>query len=84
VGADYDQTVGANNRAREATVDHWRGDPARAARIILDAVGLDDPPLRLLLGAGAVESAAQASRTRADEAEHWAEVSRSADFPPDA
>lgn len=83
VGADYDQTVGANNRAREATVDRWRGDPARAARIILDVVGLEDPPLRLLLGAGAVESAALASRTRADEAERWAEVSRSADFPPD-
>ncbi|MEA2637401.1 MAG: hypothetical protein QOE18_458, partial [Chloroflexota bacterium] len=83
VGADYEQTVGANNRARAATVDHWRGDPARAAKIIVDVVGLDDPPLRLLLGAGAVESAAQASRTRADEAERWAETSRSADFPPD-
>jgi NAD(P)-dependent dehydrogenase (short-subunit alcohol dehydrogenase family) len=83
VGADYDGTVGANNRARASTVDHWRGDPARAARIIVDVVGLDDPPLRLLLGAGAVESAAQASRSRADEAERWAEVSRSADFPPD-
>jgi NAD(P)-dependent dehydrogenase (short-subunit alcohol dehydrogenase family) len=83
VGADYEQTVGANNRAREATVAHWRGDPARAARIIVDVVGLDDPPLRLLLGAGAVESAANASKSRADEAERWAEVSRSADFPPD-
>jgi NAD(P)-dependent dehydrogenase (short-subunit alcohol dehydrogenase family) len=83
VGADYDQTVGANNRSRASTVDHWRGDPARGARIIVDVVGLDDPPLRLLLGAGAVESAAQASRSRADEAERWAEVSRSADFPPD-
>jgi NAD(P)-dependent dehydrogenase (short-subunit alcohol dehydrogenase family) len=83
VGADYDQTVAANNRQREATVEHWRADPVRAARIIVDIVGLDDPPLRLLLGAGAVESAAQASRTRADEAERWAEVSRSADFPPD-
>jgi NAD(P)-dependent dehydrogenase (short-subunit alcohol dehydrogenase family) len=83
VGADYEQTVGANNRARAATVDHWRGDPARAARIIVDVVGLDDPPLRLLLGAGAVESAANASKSRADEAERWAEVSRSADFPPD-
>jgi NAD(P)-dependent dehydrogenase (short-subunit alcohol dehydrogenase family) len=83
VGADYDQTVGGNNRAREATVDHWRGDPARAARIIVDVVGLDDPPLRLLLGAGAVESAAKASKARAEEAESWAETSRSADFPPD-
>ena len=82
VGADYEQTVGANNRARESTVDRWRGDPVRAAKIIVDVVGLDEPPLRLLLGAGAVDSAAQSSRSRADEAERWAEVSRSADFPP--
>jgi NAD(P)-dependent dehydrogenase (short-subunit alcohol dehydrogenase family) len=83
VGADYDQTAGANNRARESTVDRWRGDPVRAARIIVDVAGLDDPPLRLLLGVGAVESAARASRSRADEAERWAAVSRSADYPPD-
>jgi len=84
VSEDYDQTVGAMNRYRESTVEHWLGDPARAARIIVDVVRLDDPPLRLLLGAGAVESAAQASKARAEEAERWAETSRSADFPPDA
>ena len=80
---DYDQTVGAMNRFRESTVDKWPGDPARAAKIILDIVQLDEPPLRLLLGARAVESAEKASKTRAAEAEKWAEVSRSADFPPD-
>ena len=80
---DYDQTVGAMNRFRESTVDTWPGDPARAARIILDIVALDEPPLRLLLGARAVESAEKASKARAAEAEKWADVSRSADFPPD-
>lgn len=81
VSEDYDQTVGAMNRYRETTVDTWPGDPARAARIITDIVGLDEPPLRLLLGAGAVESAQKASKVRAAEAEKWADVSRSADFP---
>jgi hypothetical protein len=57
------------------------GDPARAAKIITDIVRLDEPPLRLLLGAGAVEAARQASQARAAEAEKWADVSRSADFP---
>jgi len=38
--------------------------------------------VRLLLGAGAVEMAARASEARAAEAEKWADVSRSADFPP--
>jgi NAD(P)-dependent dehydrogenase (short-subunit alcohol dehydrogenase family) len=80
---DYDQTVGEMNRFREATVDTWPGDPVRAAKIIVDVVDSDDPPLRLLLGAGAVESAAKSSQARAAEAEKWAEVSRSADFPKD-
>jgi NAD(P)-dependent dehydrogenase (short-subunit alcohol dehydrogenase family) len=81
VGADYDETVGKMNRFRESTVDQWQGDPARAAQIILDIVELEEPPLRLLLGAGAVESAAASSEARAAEAAHWADLSRSADFP---
>jgi NAD(P)-dependent dehydrogenase (short-subunit alcohol dehydrogenase family) len=81
VGADYEDTVGAMNRYRESTVTTWRGDPGRAADILLDLVDLDEPPLRLLLGDGAVRSADKSSRERAAEAERWAEVSRSADFP---
>ena len=38
------------------------------------------PPLRLLLGAGAVATAARASAARAAEADRWAQVSRSADY----
>lgn len=81
VGAAYAETVGAMNTYRESTVDRWPGDPARAAAIIVDVVGHDDPPRRLLLGAGAVDSAARAAAERAAEAERWADVSRSADFP---
>jgi NAD(P)-dependent dehydrogenase (short-subunit alcohol dehydrogenase family) len=80
VGEDYEETVGAMNRYRESTVDTWPGDPARAAKIITQIVALDEPPLRLLLGAGAVQSAEQASEARAAEARRWAAVSRSADF----
>jgi NAD(P)-dependent dehydrogenase (short-subunit alcohol dehydrogenase family) len=81
VKPDYEQTVGEANRHREATAASWPGDPARAAQIILDVVQSEQPPLRLLLGAGAVESARVASQRRAAEAEAWALVSASADFP---
>jgi hypothetical protein len=81
VGDDYEDTVGAMNRFRESTVSTWRGDPKRAARILVDLVELDEPPLRLLLGDGAVRSADESSRQRTAEAERWADVSRSADFP---
>jgi NAD(P)-dependent dehydrogenase (short-subunit alcohol dehydrogenase family) len=81
VGDDYEPTVGVTSRNIAASSGHQPGDPARAARIITDIVNLPDPPLRLLLGAGAVASAAETSRARAAEAERWADVSRSADFP---
>jgi NAD(P)-dependent dehydrogenase (short-subunit alcohol dehydrogenase family) len=80
VSQDYDQSVGAMIRSRDATDGRQPGDPARAAELIMGIVRLDEPPLRLLLGAGAVESAENASRIRAAEAEEWAVVSRSADF----
>ena len=62
VSEDYEQTVGAMNRYRQSTVATWRGDPKRAAQIILGVVDMEEPPLRLLLGAGAVEAAAASSR----------------------
>jgi NAD(P)-dependent dehydrogenase (short-subunit alcohol dehydrogenase family) len=81
VSADYEQTVGAMNRWRREHVGTEPGDPVRAARILLDIVAEPEPPLRLLLGAAAVESAGRSSTARATEAEKWAAVSRSADFP---
>ncbi|HEX4224731.1 MAG TPA: oxidoreductase [Pseudonocardiaceae bacterium] len=81
VSPDYDATVGEFNRYRERTTGTQAGDPARAARIIVDLLDEAQPPRRLLLGAGAVELAERSSRERAEEAAKWAEVSRSADFP---
>jgi NAD(P)-dependent dehydrogenase (short-subunit alcohol dehydrogenase family) len=81
VGPDYDQSVGEINRWREQTSGTQPGDPARAARIIVEAVRLEDPPRRLLLGAGAVTQARDAGAARAAELEQWAELSASADFP---
>src|SRR6266550_2803896 len=80
VSDDYDETVGAIIRSRDGTDGRQPGDPARAAEFIIGITRLAEPPLRLLLGAGAVESADTASRARAAEAEEWSAVSRSADF----
>jgi hypothetical protein len=83
VGPDYESTVGEVNRMREATAASWPGDPARAAKVILDVVTMDYPPLRLLLGAIAMESAVRPGDERTAEARQWAQLSRSADFPAD-
>jgi NAD(P)-dependent dehydrogenase (short-subunit alcohol dehydrogenase family) len=82
VGPDYADTVGAVNRFRRENDGRQPGDPARAARIIIDAVGAEAPPRRLLLGSDAVAAAEQAGQARAAETAAWAEVGRSADFPP--
>lgn len=81
VSPDYEQTVGRMNTFRQQTIRTWPGDPLRAARILIDVVNNPDPPLRLLLGAAAVESAEKSSIARAAETAAWADVSRSADFP---
>jgi len=82
VGADYEDTVGAMNRYRQENNGTQPGDPARAAQVIIDVVGHDDPPRRLLLGAQAVTTALKAGIDRAEETRQWAEASAAADFPP--
>ncbi|MEU4290211.1 oxidoreductase [Kribbella sp. NPDC026596] len=80
VHPDYDETVGAMNRYRLETDGTQAGDPAKAARAILDVVALDNPPLRLLLGKDALTHADRASRSRAEEATTWAHLTTSTDF----
>jgi NAD(P)-dependent dehydrogenase (short-subunit alcohol dehydrogenase family) len=80
VGEDYDSTVGQINRYRAETDGTQPGDPAKAARAIVGIVATDEPPLRLLLGKDALDLAAKASTSRADEAARWADVTTSTDF----
>jgi NAD(P)-dependent dehydrogenase (short-subunit alcohol dehydrogenase family) len=80
VGPDYLETVGRFHDYRREADGNQPGDPIRAARAIREVVELDEPPVRLLLGSDAVELAEQAERSRAAEAERWAEVGRSIDY----
>ncbi|MES9538841.1 oxidoreductase [Actinomadura sp. NPDC000600] len=81
VGPDYEESVGAINRYRQANDGTQPGDPARAAQAVIDVVGADDPPRRLLLGSDALASARRSAEARAAETEQWADVSSSTDFP---
>src|SRR5215207_337321 len=80
VGEDYEPTVGEINRYRVSVDGKQPGDPARAAKAVVDIAELDEPPLRLLLGNDALEHAGRASRSRADEAAEWAHVTTSTDY----
>jgi NAD(P)-dependent dehydrogenase (short-subunit alcohol dehydrogenase family) len=58
------------------------GDPARAAEAVLRVVDSDDPPLRLIMGNGALDLAYQRYEERLAEWAAWEKVSRGTDFPP--
>ena len=81
VGADYEATVGRLQRYRRAHLGVEPGDPARAARVLVDLAAMEHPPLRLLLGSDAVRQAERSARARMQEADLWADVSRSTDVP---
>ncbi|MDL4815616.1 SDR family NAD(P)-dependent oxidoreductase [Actinomadura opuntiae] len=52
-------------------------DPAKVARLVLEVVALDDPPLRLLVGADAYKYATAAGRALLAEDERWRDLSES-------
>ena len=81
VGPDYEETVGAMNKYRAENSGTQPGDPVRAAKVLIDVAGHDDPPRRLLLGAQAVTMALEAGEARAAETRKWAEAGSAADFP---
>lgn len=55
VGADYEETVGALHEFRRSSQGSQPGDPVRAARLLAGLPDLADLPLRLPLGAAAVD-----------------------------
>lgn len=74
---DYEDTVGACRKLLAEHAGHESGDPARAARAIVDAAISDVPPLRLLLGEDALGYARSKLDGQRDEIERWAAVTRS-------
>ena len=84
VGTDYEPTVGAIHEFRRRSQGHQQGDPARAARLLVALAGSEKLPLRLPLGAAAVDQVLANERSRIAETIAWADSSRSTDFPPDS
>ncbi len=78
---DYATTAGKNQGDIRGYSGNQPGDPVRAAKAMIQVVESENPPLRLLLGVGALKGA----RIKLDELKHdfdtWAEVTEGADFP---
>lgn len=77
---DYDATVGESRRILADHAGHEPGDPAKAAQIILQVADAPAPPLRLLLGADALQYATQKLRTQNSEIEAWTSLTLATGF----
>ena len=80
---DYELTARKNMGDIRRSSGNQPGDPVRAAKAMIMITEVENPPLRLLLGAGALKGA----RLKIEELKHdfetWAEVSEGADAPKD-
>jgi NAD(P)-dependent dehydrogenase (short-subunit alcohol dehydrogenase family) len=72
----YAVSTGGTREAVENMDGTQPGDPAKAAAAIVRAVGSDDAPLRLALGADAVEAIRAHHEALAADLAAWEEVSR--------
>jgi NAD(P)-dependent dehydrogenase (short-subunit alcohol dehydrogenase family) len=80
---DYDALFDPVRQARAEKSGRQNGDPDRAARVVLDLLAMDNPPVHLLLGSDALGLVEPALQARLDEIRSWEAITRSTDFRPD-
>ena len=78
---DYAATSGKNKNDIRGYSGNQPGDPARAAQAIVKAVESDNPPLRLLLGVGALKGARAKIEQLKKDIDSWEETTVWADSP---
>ncbi|WP_406116226.1 SDR family NAD(P)-dependent oxidoreductase [Kitasatospora purpeofusca] len=74
---DYAEGAGPVREALVRYDGHQPGDPAKAARAVVDLVGAAEPPLRLQLGADAVDRVEAKLELVRRELDQWREVALS-------
>jgi NAD(P)-dependent dehydrogenase (short-subunit alcohol dehydrogenase family) len=77
---EYAGTVGPTREYVTTGGGSQPGDPAKAAAAILAALDAEEPPLRLALGADAVDSIRAELASRTAELAAWEELSRDTAF----
>jgi len=80
---DYDDNVGARKTLIKQFADHLPGDPRKVAEAVLMVAGLDDPPLRLLLGRDVLAAVREKIADLTASIDHWESVTKNVNFPRD-
>jgi NAD(P)-dependent dehydrogenase (short-subunit alcohol dehydrogenase family) len=78
---EYDATVGKTARFQRDFNGKQPGDPARAAAALLRLASAEEPPLRIVLGSDAYNSAEKNDLAKMELAKKWKDLSYSTDFP---
>ena len=81
--SDYDDNVGARKTLIKQFADHLPGDPRKVAEAVLMVAGLDEPPLRLLLGRDVLAAVREKIADLTDSINHWESVTKNVNFPKD-
>ncbi len=79
---DYADTAWKNIETIRSYSGRQPGDPVRAAKAMIAVTETENPPMRLLLGVGALNGGRAKLEELKQDFEKWAEVSAGADFPP--
>jgi NADP-dependent 3-hydroxy acid dehydrogenase YdfG len=79
--ADYDSTAGNMRKYFAENDGKQKGDPLRAVYAMMQVVDSPQPPLRLLLGASALERSRNKLSNWEKEIAAWEKVTVGADFP---
>jgi NAD(P)-dependent dehydrogenase (short-subunit alcohol dehydrogenase family) len=77
---DYADTAGKRRKENDTVHGNQPGDPAKAAKAIIAAVGSPEPPELLLLGADALNGFTAVLDAERDELQRWKELSTGTDF----
>lgn len=77
--ADYDALFDPIRAARQQKSGKQQGDPAKAARVMLDVIDDPSPPAHLLLGSDAIDLVRQKLSNLTADIDRWEAVSRSTD-----
>jgi len=79
--ADYDATAGNMRKYFAENDGKQKGDPLRAVQAMMEVVESPNPPLRLLLGASALQRLRAKLNNWEKEVASWEQVTVGADFP---
>jgi NAD(P)-dependent dehydrogenase (short-subunit alcohol dehydrogenase family) len=80
---DYAATAHTNQNTIRGYSGNQPGDPVRAAKAIIKAVESDTPPVRLLLGVGALKGTRNKIAEMQNDIDTWEETTVWADHPKD-